>query len=99
MAFNDFIAEDRRLAELRFLADDADYTIGESVMQVGLAEIGHSVSREVIKADFDFLRDLGLITVRETFEGTFLVAKLTGRGEDVAAGRTIVHGIKRPRPE
>lgn len=98
MSFSDYIAEDRRLAELRFLSEDTDYALNDSVMQTALEQIGHSVSRDVVLADFSFLRDAGLIGVEEVFNGRVWVARLTARGEDVAKGRTKVAGVKKPRP-
>ncbi|MBS4773417.1 MAG: ArsR family transcriptional regulator [Proteobacteria bacterium] len=99
MAYQDFITEDRRLAELRFLAEDNDYSLNDSVMQTALGLIGHNISRDVILADFSFLADLGLIRIEKVLNGQVTVAHLTGRGEDVAKGRTTVPGIKKPRPE
>ena len=98
MSFSEYIAEDRRLAELRFLMEDNDYSLNDSVMQTALTQIGHSVSRDVILADFSFLADIGLIRLEEVFNGRVYVARLTARGEDVAKGRAVVKGIKKPRP-
>lgn len=99
MAYRDFMTEDRRLAELRFLAEDNDYSLNDSVMQTALEQIGHSVSREVIWADFAYLEELGLIRVEKPLGGRVTVARLTPRGEDVARGRATVPGVKKPRPE
>lgn len=98
MSYQDFVAEDRRLAILRFLAEDNDYSINDSLMQAALQQVGHSVARSVVLADFSFLKDIGLVNV-EVFKDKIHVAKLTDRGLDVAAGRTVVPGVKRPRPE
>lgn len=38
----------------------------------------------------------GLVTLEKL--GSTYIATLTGRGEDVAAGRSMVSGIKKPRP-
>lgn len=99
MAFQDFISEDRRLAELRFLAEDNDYSLNDSVMQTALKMIGHAVSRDIILADFAFLAELGLIRIEQVLNGQVTVAHLTSRGADVAAGVAVVPGIKKPRPE
>ncbi len=98
-SYKEIVAQDRRLAMLRFLSEDNDYKINDSVMQQALEQLGHSVSREAIRADFDFLAEIGLIEVETYFDGKVQVAKITGRGLDVAAGRTVVTGVKRPRPE
>lgn len=97
--YKEIVAQDRRLAMLRFLSEDNDYKINDSVMQQALEQLGHSVSREAIQADFDFLAEIGLIEVETYFDGKVQVAKITGRGLDVAAGRAVVTGVKRPRPE
>ncbi len=99
IAYQDFIAEDRRLAELRFLAEDNDYSLNDSVMQTALKMIGHTVSRDIIRADFAFLSELGLIRVENVLNGQVTVAHLTGRGIDVASGAATVPGVKKPRPE
>lgn len=98
MGYKEFESEDRRLAELRFLAECGDYSLNAGVMQTALCEVGHNVSREVVLADFAFLEELGLVKTKHAFEGKVHVATLTGRGEDVAKGRTVVPGVKKPRP-
>ena len=85
-SYKEIVAQDRRLAMLRFLEQDSDYKINDSVMQQALEQLGHSVSREAIRADFDFLAEIGLIEVETYFDGKVQVAKITGRGLDVAAG-------------
>lgn len=99
MGYKEFETEDRRLAELRFLAECDDYSLNAGVMQTALSEVGHNVSRDVVLADFSFLADLGLIHHKKTLDGKVSVATLTGRGEDVAKGRAMVPGVKKPRPE
>lgn len=98
MAYKDFIAEDRRLAELRFLAEENDYALNDSVMQTALELIGHANSREVVRADFAWLQEMGLIEV-EIIKEHIHVARLKSRGIDVANGRAMVPGVKKPRPE
>lgn len=97
MSFSALLAEDRRLAILRILEGDARYATNDSVMQTALDRIGHSVSREMVRSDFAWLAELGLVEL-EQVTATVHVARLTGRGVDVAAGRASVPGVKRPRP-
>lgn len=97
MSFSALLAEDRRLAILRILEGDARYATNDSVMQTALDRIGHSVSREMVRSDFAWLAELGLVEI-EQVAATVHVARLTGRGVDVAAGRASVPGVKRPRP-
>ena len=89
-------AENRRCAFLRFLADDPDYSLNTSVLQTALAAIGHGVSRDQIETDAAWLEEQGLVA-REDLGG-IVVVTLTQRGADVAAGRTVVPGVKRPGP-
>lgn len=96
--YNEFVAEDRRLAILRFLAEDSDYSLNDSVLQTALGHVGHGVSRDVLRNDLAWLSEQGLATVEQVMGGKVAVARLTDRGADVAAGRAVVPGVKRPTP-
>jgi hypothetical protein len=98
MTYANFVAENRRCAMLRFLADDTDYTINDSLLDSALAAIGHAVSRDLLRTEIAWLEEQGLVTVRKEMDGRVLVITLTGRGLDVAQGRTVVPGVQRPRP-
>ncbi len=98
MSYQDFVMENRRLALLRFLAGDADYAMNDSVMQAALASIGHGASRDVVKGDFAWLAEQGLVSV-EVVMDKIHVAKINARGVDVACGRALVPGVSRPGPE
>lgn len=97
MTFHNVIAEHRRLAILRILEGDARYAVNESVMQTALDRLGYSVGRDVVRTDFAWLAEQGLVTV-ETVHETVHVARITSRGVDVAQGLATVPGVKRPRP-
>ena len=94
--FRDLIDEDRRLVILRTLEEDPGYSLNESVIQSCLDALGHKVGRDRVRTDLAWLRDQGLIDLQEVV--SVMVATLTGRGADVAAGKTTVPGVKRPRP-
>lgn len=89
--------ENRRLAMLRFLAEEPDYRMNTSLMQSALDAIGVRESRDVINADAFWLKDVGLVEHEDL--GPILVLRLTERGLDVAEGRTVVPGVKRPGPK
>lgn len=89
--------EDRRLVLLRLLAESDGYEAGHYLLHMALPGFGHSASEDVIKADLAWLTEQGLTSTREV--GGVVVAQLTSRGEDVAAGRARHPGVKRPRPE
>lgn len=94
MRYAEFIREDQRLVMLRVLNDLPAYTSNSSVLYSALAQYGHAISRDQIKAEIWWLRELGLVNVQEL--ETVLVVTLTERGADVAAGRTHVPGVKKP---
>lgn len=96
MSYAELIAADIRLVILRALAEDTGYSHNESVLQSVLEVFGHSISRDRIRTELNWLAEQGLVTLRDA--AGYLVATLTGRGADVAAGRVTVPGVKRPRP-
>ncbi len=96
MEFAELLDADRRLVILRCLAEDPGYSLNESLLQSMLEALGHNVSRDRIRTDLAWLSEQGLCIVGHVL--SVQVARLTDRGIDVATGRTIVPGIKRPRP-
>ena len=91
------LAEDRRLAILRVLAEAQGYAANDSVLHTALWRLGHVVSRDQIKTDIAWLAEQGLVG-REMVEGSVHVVTLTQRGQDVAEGIVTQPGIKRPSP-
>lgn len=98
MSYKEYVTENRRLALLRFLADDPDYAMNDSVIQTALSSIGHGVSRDAVRGDFAWLAEQGLLTV-EVVMDKIHVATITARGVDVARGHASVPGVSRPGPE
>lgn len=96
--YKDFVAQDRRLVILRVLAEQDDYALNCSVMQMVLTGYGHGVSRDAVRTDYAWLAEQGLVTI-EALSEALHVAKVTGRGVDVAKGVASVPGVKRPGPE
>jgi hypothetical protein len=90
------LEEDRRLTILKLLAEAGDYKANHFLVHTALDGFGHTVSMDRLKADLAWLDEQGLITVSEI--GGVKVAQLTDRGLDVAAGRVMHPGVKRPRP-
>lgn len=89
-------AENRRCAFLRFLGEDQDYAMNTSLLQSALDAVGHGVSRDCVNADAVWLEEQGLVSC-ENLDG-IIVVKITQRGLDVAEGRAVVPGVKRPGP-
>lgn len=91
---NDILTEDRRLVILRSLMD-CNNEANESILNDCLDAYGHNVSRDVVRTQINWLQEQGLVMV-EDLHGFFIVT-ITGRGQDVAEGRTRVPGVKKPR--
>ncbi len=89
-------AHPRRCAPLRFLAEDADYAMNTSLLQSALDAVGHGVSRDCVNGDAAWLEEQGLVFCEDL--GGLIVVKITQRGLDVAEGRAVVPGVKRPGP-
>ena len=94
--FAELQAENRRCATLRFLAEDADYAMNTSLLQSALEAVGHGVSRDCVNADAAWLEEQGLVSCE--YVSGIVVVKISQRGIDVAEGRAIVPGVKRPGP-
>ena len=92
----DIQVEARRLAILLLLQQDQDYSINDQLMQTLLSQVGHGVALAVVKADFSWLEQVGLLAVNDL--GGCAVAVLRSEGLDVARGLSTVPGIARPRP-
>ncbi|MDH2927341.1 hypothetical protein FW755_03260 [Lonepinella koalarum] len=95
--------EDQRLVILRSLVD-CGYDANESILNDCLGLYGHDISRDLVKNHLHWLEEQGLVTLTHiTTLATpqnhdFLVASITQRGLDVAQGRAMVNGVKRPSP-
>lgn len=96
MEYRQLITENQRLAVLKFLKDDSDYTLNTSILQDGLTAIGLDISQDKLETEVNWLAEQGLVEI-EHFKSVTVVW-LTGRGLDVAEGRAVVPGVKRPRP-
>ena len=96
MSLSQLLTEDIRLVILRFLSEDAGFDLNESIIHSALGTLGHNVSRDRVRVELAWLAEQGLVSVREVM--SVQIATLTSRGLDVAEGRAIVPGVKRPGP-
>lgn len=87
----------RRLDLLRGLAAAAGYRANVVLLVNYLTAVGYAPSHDTVAADLAWLRDAGLAALHDD-AGAPVVAELTVRGLDVAAGRTQVPGVARPQP-
>lgn len=97
MSFAAHRDRDRRLVILRALHRASGYNLNESVLQTLLEEFGHSVSRDRVRTDLDWLKEQGLVNVNVVADRIY-VATLTAQGGDVATGRSENAGVKMPSP-
>ncbi|MGL4886349.1 MAG: VpaChn25_0724 family phage protein [Aeromonas veronii] len=97
MSFKELVTADQRLVMLRSLHEMPGYEANESILDACLDQYGHKISRDEVRTHISWLAEQGLVTQREL--GSTLIAKLTGRGIDVATGASTVPGVKKPRPE
>ncbi|WP_416739245.1 ArsR family transcriptional regulator [Pseudomonas sp. NFX71] len=92
--YADYLRQDIRLVILRLLIEMPGYRANSSVLNTALDNFGHTASRDQVKTELQWLTEQGAITLADI--GPVLVATLTERGQDIAAGRARVPGIKRP---
>ena len=65
-------------------------------LETVLGQWGHDPSRDQVKGELRWLEEQRLVKIEDVGNGAVLVARLTERGADVAAGRARVDGVKRP---
>lgn len=88
--------EDRRLTLLHLLAESPGYSATAHVLQPGLEPFGHRVGLMRVAGDLTWLHEAGL--VRASQIGGVHVAEITQLGLDVANGRAVHPGVRRPVP-
>lgn len=97
-AFKRLMAEHRRLAILRFLADPrSGGECNDSILQSIVVGAGVASSRDQIRTALTWLEEQDLVTLRMLESGT-MVTSICQRGMDVAAGLLTVPGVQRPSP-
>jgi hypothetical protein len=98
MEYSELKDQHHRLIILRLLKSDTAYKLNDSMLQDGMEYVGQKCSRDRIRTHLAWLREQGLVTLEEVFDGAVYVATLTSRGIDVVDGSAVVPGVKRPRP-
>lgn len=94
-SFAESLRETRRLVLLRLLSEQNGYSANSSILLAGLVHLGVASSRDDVLTDLHWLRDQGLVHLVEAIPGVE-VARLSLRGQDVAAGNVIMPGVTRP---
>ena len=85
-----------RIAILRVLDAAPGCRANSSILHSALDDLGLTCTRDQVKGELAWLAEQRLVTNAET--GALVVATITERGADVAAGRTVVPGVQRPSP-
>lgn len=85
-----------RLSILRTLAELSQYRANDSILRDSLSQYGFDASRDQVRGELHWLAEAGMVELTES--GKMIVAKATGRGCDVAAGRSLHPDIQRPGP-
>ena len=96
MNYDTFLAGHARIAILRLLQAQPAYEANCAILADALYELGINLTRDQVHAQADWLAEQGLVLTREV--GDLVVARATRRGLDVAAGRAVVRGVRRPSP-
>jgi len=96
VSYAEHFAKHTRIAILRVLDVAPGYRANSSILHSAVDELGLTASRDQVKTELAWLAEQRLVTVIE--HGDLMVATLTERGSDVAAGRTVVPGVQRPTP-
>ena len=96
MNYKEAITADQRLLILRALSQAHKYTAAARLLRSFLDSLGRPVSSDLVEHDLAWLAEMGLITTARLGQET--AATLLPRGLDVAEGRTVVPGVRRPEP-
>ncbi|EQB32032.1 VpaChn25_0724 family phage protein [Sphingobium ummariense] len=87
-----------RLSVLRLLSSQPTYSANDSVLTTAVESLGLSCTRSQMRAHLSWLQEVGAVTLITPMDGV-IVATLTERGGDLAAGRSTIPGIQRPSPK
>ena len=90
------LAEARRSAILRLLAESPEYEAGAAILYEALPGCGVPASLDQVHGDLAWLAEQQLITTEAVLD--ILLARITTRGLDAALGRATIPGVARPAP-
>jgi len=86
-----------RLSTLRLLDGQPGYCANDSLLHQAVNALGLSCTRDQLRGHLTWLAEQRLVTTVQPASG-LIVATLTERGADVAAGRSVIAGVQRPSP-
>jgi len=88
-------SEHHRISILQALNAMTGYQTNDSMLQCGCEAYGHKMSNDQVRSHLFWLKEQGLVSIES--HDRYLLATLTSRGQDVAEGRAMCPGVKRPR--
>ena len=95
MNFSEAVTANQRLVALEVLQQDPAGTCNENVLRVALDMAGHrKLSSQRVRDLLHWLSEQGLVALEE--RAGLMLARITGRGEDVALGGSSVPGVAAP---
>lgn len=92
--FQEILHEDQRYLTLLSLVH-MGFDGNSNMIKTALDAYGHRVSSSEIELLLSWLSAFGLVELSKI--GPFTKAKLTQKGQDVAEGREVIHGVRRPK--
>ncbi len=96
MSYAETLSKHRRLTILRALNEAPGYTANESLLNAVCNDFGVTTNRDQMAAELAWLEEQQLISLEDI--AGLKVARITERGQDVAAGKASHPGVKRPGP-
>lgn len=96
--YNEHFSKHLRLVILRLLAEASEYRLNAAVLADYANAMGLAAGRDQLRTELAWLAEQGALTT-EALGGSVIVATLTERGADVAAGRATIPGVQRPSPK
>lgn len=97
MSYADYHFEHVRLSVLRLLAEMPGYASNDSMLTDAVNGVGLGCTRDQMRTNLAWLEEQRLVTLLKPTP-TLTVATITERGAEIAAGRSIIAGVKRPSP-
>ncbi len=95
MPIDNVMNEHQRLSMLLALSAMNGYQTNDSMLQSACAAFGHNMSADKVRSHLSWLKEQDLVSLETN--GNYTLAKLTGRGQDVAEGVSTCPGVKKPR--
>ncbi|MCG8635434.1 MAG: ArsR family transcriptional regulator [Desulfobacterales bacterium] len=90
----DVVRKHLRITILRILLESPGYTANNSMITDLTQNYGQRPSRDNVRIELSWLKAQGLVNTDG--ESKLIIASLTERGADVARGREVIPGVKRP---